>query len=304
MRPKYVLCRPEGGLNDMLCQIGKCFEYCIKHNRTLIIDTENTEAFAQKFSLYFSILDERVVCGSFTEVIKDSDAGSYSYYPSIKCLKDKPTYTQDSNYAIQGVPVRFDLKKSFNEDVLIHHQCGGGSPSKKLLRALRLSFNLFETWNNIKATLPTRYIGIHSRNTDIGSTLAGISDIIKTSRLPIFLATDSVAIQNEAKATRPSIIFTSDIPDFEGRPLHHENVDALQKQQINTTSILDLMTLAFAEKVYCTTNKSGYAKLALRLNKHKFVALKLIPRCPSSARLRRQLFIQILASRARRMLGS
>ena len=50
---KYVLCRPEGGLNDMFVQISRCYEYCINNGRTLLVDTVNNDSFKDNFSFYF-----------------------------------------------------------------------------------------------------------------------------------------------------------------------------------------------------------------------------------------------------------
>ena len=41
---KYVLFVPKGGLNDILCGLGKSIEYCKKYHRTLL--------FAMKLSCY------------------------------------------------------------------------------------------------------------------------------------------------------------------------------------------------------------------------------------------------------------
>jgi hypothetical protein len=37
--PRILLCRPQGGLNDTLCQIHRCIIYAFVHHRKLIIDT-------------------------------------------------------------------------------------------------------------------------------------------------------------------------------------------------------------------------------------------------------------------------
>src|SRR5690606_1748594 len=39
---RFVLCIPHGGLNDTLCEIERCWDYCIKYERVLLVDTRNT----------------------------------------------------------------------------------------------------------------------------------------------------------------------------------------------------------------------------------------------------------------------
>ena len=58
---KYLLCRPCGGLNDILCQIGGCYNYCAKYNRILLIDTNHFKAAYGGFSFdkYFTFIDTK-----------------------------------------------------------------------------------------------------------------------------------------------------------------------------------------------------------------------------------------------------
>ena len=51
---KYVLCRPRGGLNDMLCEIEKCRMYAQQHGRKLLIDTAFS-GFKDHFWRYFEL---------------------------------------------------------------------------------------------------------------------------------------------------------------------------------------------------------------------------------------------------------
>ena len=52
---KFVYCTPRGGLNDSLNQIMRCFNYCQKFNRTLVINTyKNYTCYNDHFSNYFT----------------------------------------------------------------------------------------------------------------------------------------------------------------------------------------------------------------------------------------------------------
>src|SRR6201995_4369148 len=52
---RLVLCRPQGGLNDILCQIEWVCCYAERHGRAVVIDTDYAHAnsFRDRFSDYF-----------------------------------------------------------------------------------------------------------------------------------------------------------------------------------------------------------------------------------------------------------
>ncbi|MEY3069700.1 MAG: hypothetical protein RLZZ456_1399 [Pseudomonadota bacterium] len=53
---RYLLCRPEGGFNDMLCQIELCWHYAEANGRTLIVDSAVT-GFGDDFATYLRPAD-------------------------------------------------------------------------------------------------------------------------------------------------------------------------------------------------------------------------------------------------------
>ena len=86
---KYLLCRPEGGFNDMLCQIYKCYQYCKKHNRCLLLDTKHT-SFGLSFHKYFTFINnDNIIYDSdvIFNLINDINNDSFSVHPSV--VKDK-----------------------------------------------------------------------------------------------------------------------------------------------------------------------------------------------------------------------
>jgi hypothetical protein len=54
MNDRFVLCMPAGGLNDVLCQIEKCWRYAERHGRKLVIDTAKT-GLLDSFDQYFKV---------------------------------------------------------------------------------------------------------------------------------------------------------------------------------------------------------------------------------------------------------
>jgi hypothetical protein len=85
---KYLLCRPLGGLNDILCQIYNCYGYCLRNNRILMIDTEYNSFFGKSFDTYFSF-NERIsinIIYNSTEIKSIIENNNFTTFPS--CIKD------------------------------------------------------------------------------------------------------------------------------------------------------------------------------------------------------------------------
>lgn len=60
---RLLLCRPLGGLNDILCQIESCCRYAERFGRTVVVETDFhcTKSFRDDFSRYFVSLQDRLV---------------------------------------------------------------------------------------------------------------------------------------------------------------------------------------------------------------------------------------------------
>src|ERR1700756_3329644 len=63
---RILLCRPQGGLNDVLCVIEMARRYAEKYNRKLFVDTNfvNTEYIRDEFSNYFKSKDKNIYLNS------------------------------------------------------------------------------------------------------------------------------------------------------------------------------------------------------------------------------------------------
>lgn len=272
--PKYLLCRPEAGLNDMLCQISVCIDYCLRHDRVLVIDTGFTDVFASLFRNYFSFEIDRLTVRLDAEDFLDfAEQHRLTVYPpSVKLRYEagRPHYVEEArNYCLDGVPVTFDFKREYEEDILLHHQCGGGPPSDRLLRGLRLSPWITARFNERWSSLPKPYVGVHIRDTDKKSSHETVLPVIQRHSGAVFLATDSAPAQQRARQLRTTGLFMSEIPDYGGLPIHHQPVTPDEKRRDNTTAVIDLLILALAKTVYVSTTESGYSKLAQRLNRNQ-----------------------------------
>ena len=83
MKEKYVLCLPNGcGFNDVLCQINEAYQFSLKSNRTLLIDTR-LSGLADSLSNYFELLipDNRIKLN-----VKDEDLENLN---KLTCFPNK-----------------------------------------------------------------------------------------------------------------------------------------------------------------------------------------------------------------------
>ena len=81
LSPKVVLCRPRGGLNDTLCQIQRCFAYCRKHGRTLVLDTSRS-GLRDDFFRYFDVVGTSVAVMSWHAFAKSNSVPGLTVHPA------------------------------------------------------------------------------------------------------------------------------------------------------------------------------------------------------------------------------
>ena len=270
---KYVICYPEGGLNDMFCRIQHCFKYCKATNRTLIIDTFNSTSFKDDFSIYFNVLDDCISTLNTKNGTNNALSSSNSIFPKIDDFKtSKVKYVLSQGFVLTDNPnikITFDDTKKYEETVLLYQQCGGGNVNMELFHKFcftkLICEMLFERINQI----PTNYTGFHYRGTDVKTDPEIAFSVLKNIDGPVFLASDSYSLIETAKTKLGEKIFTfSNIPNFLGEPFHYKLVNSNLKRQFNCDAILDLIMLSLAKDVILPPNQqSGFSVLAKNFNK-------------------------------------
>jgi len=268
---KYVICCPEGGINDIFCQIQKCISYCEKYERKLIIDTNSSSSFSDDFGFYFKTKKNYIKNLNRNEICDIFFSNPLDAFPRLNrtefsnCI---PQHDSNLNYNINGVPLTFDFNQNYAESVLIHWQCGGGGDSKKFFSSFLLSNDLCKFLFQRINKIPLNYTGFHFRSTDMQSDPDQAFFLMEKIRGPMFLASDSYSFIEKARLKFGKKVFSlSNIPDFSGRPIHHEHVNHDFKRQLNTDAILDMMLLSLSRKVFFANPQSGFSQLAQTLNK-------------------------------------
>lgn len=266
MSEHVVLCRPEGGFNDILCQIELCWRYADAHERVLVVDTAVT-TFGDEFENYF-----RVAGGSRAELRLTAERlrqlNSASTLPeAVRGRLDayEKTWSDAHRSYVDtrtGQVLRFDPTRRHPEACLLHHQHGGGTVSLDALRRLRLQPWLSRHIRSRIGALGDDYDAIHVRNTDyvtdVDRFFAGLAGTFNGRRL--LVCSDDAKVIDLARATfrRAEVVTVTEVPDLGGRPIHHHAEESgLPKRDINRDMLTDLFALASASRLYISRVMDG-----------------------------------------------
>ena len=187
---RYVLCRPEGGLNDVLCQIERVCRYAEKFDRNVIIDTNHhsTCSIKDHFSKYFVSKQKRVALDltsiefdlknvSVVPSFLTSDPFQYDahYHDNHECFVERNTHQ----------PITFDFSRDYAECLLVHHDCGRlCGASVAALSRLRLHDNLSNELTKRLKSIGSSYASVHIRNTDYKTNYRSLLKSARKSSCP------------------------------------------------------------------------------------------------------------------------
>jgi hypothetical protein len=278
----YILCRPEGGIADMLVQISKCFDYAKHHCRSLILDCQNTQTFQDTIGHYlkFPRFEYFDVCEKSKSI---SQTIGREFFPdevfprvNLKYQYSQLEFDKAGGIYFGGVFLAFDFSKTYKEPLLIHHQCGGGLPSESLLKGIVFSKKVSIEFYKRVCQMPFFYRAYHCRNTDIICDLDEALRVVQAMQGKVFLATDSYAARTMFTEKLPGkTVSFSDIPDLGGRNIHHTTCSPIDKRKRNEDAFLDLLMLGFSNELkYSQTlvgckKISGYSLLAEHIKKNR-----------------------------------
>lgn len=292
LHKKYVICRPRGGLNDMLCQIEICYTYCVTYNRFLIIDSpfinssffEIRKEYSKVISLNLNKIYPKLKEFSVFPSELQNRINSYETYYENTFFRDKKTNT----------PIFFELNKIYKEDVLVYEQWGGGEQSIHFLKKIFLHKDILKEINVRLKKLPDDYVSIHIRNTDYKTDYKDYYKTIKKEmqgKNVLICTDDTDCIEYTKNFFDHSNIFT--ISKNIRPDLQNELKKGIKSQYINELHIdrlADLFGMAFSKKIYHTKcyailpdkNKketiSGFVLLAKNIQKETLLKNKLLNR--------------------------
>lgn len=245
---KIVLVRPMGGLNDLLCQVGRGLVQAKLRNRALTIDLTFNDRFPAKFSDFFMITGRR---GSrvFTYSKLTLEEYAKSVHPTDLegRLFDRNAW-QVSNWIVEtrlsGQPITWPLGVS-RKKLIIHQQWGGGVLSLLALNLFSPSKWLTETASRAKHKYPgSSDLNLHFRNTDYKSDSELLMRIIQSNSgrkiriysdgpAPFQNNRDGVSWSYKALSSSPEdnltvaildVVSMSNAVDFQPVPISHPQI--------------------------------------------------------------------------------
>ena len=280
---RYLLCRPRGGLNDSLCQIQKCFDYAKQYQRELIIDARESGLMGE-FADFFRPSNKDVkVYGSraqfdysvlleysrYPDVIFD---GPQKYEADFSFLPNHKNYIDKSN----NILLTFDFNRDYEERVLIHEQCGGGTKSFGFLENFRLADEILAIAKIRLKDLHGDYLSIHVRNKEdyLTNYPYFFNKIFsKVGNKKLLVCSDDSGVVTYAKNffIHTRIMSVSNIQSVGNKPLHfHSTYENDQdKREATINSLMDCAALAGASKFFYMNpahgHPSGFAVLTAYL---------------------------------------
>ena len=290
---KFILVRPQGGLNDMLCQIEKCCRYAEQTGRYVIVDTnyENSHYFHDDFDKYFLSAQRKLLLSSRNvleglekmNVFPGVLSGRVNSYTTDKKEPRKPFVDSLSKEEIS-----FDFSKPYAEQLLVHHQLGGGDMSLSSLLRLRLKKDLKLELERRLAEIGGDYIAVHVRHTDYQTNYVDVlKALVELSPPRVFVASDNQFVVDAFRAALKNTKVFSFARGLSsnGEPIHIASGPRTEEVFVrNQDAILDLLMLAFAYDLrLCKvsewkgfgdmpdTSYSGFSILAGNLRSSKIV---------------------------------
>ena len=290
LKDKYVLCCPINGLNDTFNQIMKCYNYCKKTGRTLLVNTNvnHNQSMRYNFSDYFHFKDTDVNIISDTNEISNllkkqnfTVINNLNNYLGNNYLTEFIGKESDGTNILcdkdTKIPLKFDFSKDYDEDVLIHFQGGQCNIGGLLFNYIFLNKNLEEYVKSKINTLPKNYTSFYVRNTDKKSNYKKLLydnfKIIKNKN--IYLATDCKSVINWYRNINSKIYNFTTFPDENSKNLHNSNVNTKTKIY---DAVTDLYVMGKSDKIITNSN-SGYLNLGNYLFENKkFISNILTPK--------------------------
>ena len=290
---KLLLCRPQGGMNDMLCQIEIACRYAERTRRTVIVETDAPGALFFKDSLahYFVSLRKDLILSSvgFSEsfdrlpVVPGFLFGRVNAYGARRGDRAGP-WLDDLN----GKPLAFNFMADYAEPLLVMHTGGGGKLSQSALLRMRIHDSIVDELIERLRKIGTSFSALHIRNTDYKSHYSErLAELSKTICEPVFVATDNADALEDCKAAFGStrVHSFSELPMSVGIPIHMNVPAGAVARRRNRDALLDLLTLALARELHLFEvanfrpgKYSGFSVLARDLAMAKPLLAKILSR--------------------------
>jgi hypothetical protein len=263
---KYLLCRPLGGLNDVLCQVEFARRIAKRTKRKLVVQSETgspglKHRFGQQFSELFDFLDKKSISdfSKFKSILMQVSHVYPEVYVSLATWLNKSLEDRTGGEQVQS---RLERTPPRNPDVVVHEGFGGGMASFQLLEHLNISSAVLDSAFELKRELPTVCAAIHFRNTDYQSSYAVLKKAIERveSRSAILIATDDDYVVARLRDEYPSREFIS-AGSIVAQASPKSPVEAAIQEMILLASCSELELIPLDLKGSSVPSFSGFGRL-------------------------------------------
>lgn len=286
---KYLYCIPRGGFNDTLCQIRHMWRYARKNKRMLVIDTRKS-CLKDHFDHYFECSARNVLLRATDELLAVFDrlnvypgclAGRVSSHEA-RLDRELDRYVEHDS----GETLSFDFaaNRKYAEELLVHHDWGGGRTSMEFLSRLKFAPKARKLILDAFKEIGTDYYAVHVRNSDLATDYRRFFKAIypEVTNRRLLVCSDDWACREYARSffNESEVLFATDIPNTQGRPLHGLAGEETMVFKHNLDMLLDLMALARSRRLFIAKLRSGgysgFSRLAELLFYQKHVVSNLL----------------------------
>ncbi|MEL6517440.1 MAG: hypothetical protein AAFQ39_06960 [Pseudomonadota bacterium] len=301
MTQTYLYCRPTTGLNDSLVQLDWCWRVAKRQNRVLIM--ESNTRFTRDFFRYFRpkpAYEGRIIPHTDPSLPDLDSLISVAPANLVGRLSDFDSKNVDGRFydsADETTLLSFDPRRDADAQLLVHFQCGGGNTGRRFLRDVTFVQSVADEILDRLRALPDRYASVHIRDTDYqtdtDTLLRKIAFWMRKGDL--LVCSDNRRTLERVIASIPAAVRThtvSDIPDLEGKPIHHAPLTPEDRHAANMDMFCDLIGIAAARRIFISRHikggLSGFSRLARGLHRQRTTLRGLFDHATDSAEVARR----------------
>lgn len=283
---KILLCRPQGGWNDILCSIEKCWNYAHHYNRKLVIDSTRS-GIKDHFWKYFEPVESNPL------IEYSIDYGNFDNLNAFPKSINGRISTFECDYSMEKFGfvdnqsqelISFNMSQNYDCQLLVHEQgwLDKEMGSKNLFDKIRFTKIVKDEINKRLSILPKEYISIHIRHTDYTTNYETFINSLKEKieGRNILICSDNVRVIDFLKDKYPNskVYRLSKFINMNDERLHYKTTNIFEN---NIEALSDLIGLALSEEFYFTNvnetpRPSGFSMLAQALFERKELVRKLI----------------------------
>jgi hypothetical protein len=291
-----ILCRPQGGLNDILCSVARCWAYAKRTGRSLAIDTR-ASGLMDDFWKYFEATHEWNVKVHELEYDLFESLDSVPTEVAGKLNMIKAEYSLAAGGFVDknsGALLTFDVSRSYDTPLLLHEQgwYGGQFESPNILKVLQFTNIVARDIRLNLATLPRSFVGIHIRHTDYTTDYVPFLESLRSSvsGKDILICTDNLTVFDYCLFAFPNcnVFRLSKFTDNNNSRRHYRDF-GIDQYKNNIETLVDLCALGLSKSLYFHNVReagrpSGFSLLANFLNQNSDVLMRLL-RVPENVRI-------------------